>query len=92
MAKMLLEEMFKTRADPSQIIKEKKLTQITNIKEIEKIIKQVISKNPKAIEDYKKGKQNALQFLIGQIMAQTRGKANPQIVQDVLSQLLTKLK
>ena len=88
-AKMVLEEMFKTGADPSHIIKEKGLTQITDVKEIERIAREVISKNPKAIEDFKKGKQNAFQYLIGQIMAQSRGKANPQVVRDVLNQLLS---
>ena len=91
-AKMVLLEMFKTGADPSHIIREKGLSQITDTSEIEKIIKEVISKNPKAIEDFKKGKENAFQFLIGQIMVQTKGKASPQIVNKLLRQLLTNLK
>src|SRR3989338_1533491 len=73
-AKVVLEEMLKSGADPSHIIREKGLAQITNEKEIEQAVQEVIAKNPKAIEDYKNGKQNALQFLIGQAMAQTRGK------------------
>ena len=88
-AKMVLSEMFSTGADPSHIIEEKGLSQITDEAEIEKIIKEVISKNPKAVEDFKKGKENAFQYLIGQIMAKTRGKANPQIVKDILSKTLT---
>ncbi|NCO80193.1 Asp-tRNA(Asn)/Glu-tRNA(Gln) amidotransferase subunit GatB [bacterium] len=91
-AKMVLSEMFSTGADPSHIIEEKGLSQITDEAEIEKIIKEVISKNPKAVEDFKKGKENAFQYLIGQIMAKTRGKANPQIVKDILSKTLTKTK
>jgi len=87
-AKIVLKEMFGAGADPSQIIKDRGLVQITNVKEIERIAKQVISKNPKVIEDFKKGKQNAFQYLIGQIMAQSRGKANPQIVQQILIKLL----
>ncbi|MBZ1348209.1 MAG: Asp-tRNA(Asn)/Glu-tRNA(Gln) amidotransferase subunit GatB [Candidatus Nealsonbacteria bacterium] len=83
-AKMVLSEMFLTGADPSQIIEEKELTQIANVKELAKIIKEVLSKNPKPVQDYKKGKQNAFQFLIGQIMAQSKGKANPQIVRKLL--------
>ncbi|MBZ1345154.1 MAG: Asp-tRNA(Asn)/Glu-tRNA(Gln) amidotransferase subunit GatB [Candidatus Nealsonbacteria bacterium] len=90
-AKIVLEEMFKTGADPSHIIEEKGLVQITDETEIEKIIKEVISKNPKAVDDYKKGKANAFQFLIGQIMAQTKGKANPQIVRNVLNKTLSKV-
>ena len=88
-AKIVLEEMLKTGADPSNIIKEKGLVQITNEKEIEKIVKEIIIKNQKAVADYKKGKTNAYQFLIGQIMAQSRGKANLQIVNDILKKELS---
>jgi len=91
-AKQVLAEMFKTGADPSHIIEEKGLSQITDEAEIEKIIKEVISKNPKAVQDFKKGKETAIQFLIGQIMAQTKGKANPKIVRNILNKHLTKIK
>ncbi|PIZ89540.1 MAG: Asp-tRNA(Asn)/Glu-tRNA(Gln) amidotransferase subunit GatB, partial [Candidatus Nealsonbacteria bacterium CG_4_10_14_0_2_um_filter_37_10] len=91
-AKIVLGEMFSTGADPSHIIEEKGLIQITDKAEIEKIIKEAIRKNPKAVEDFKKGKENAFQYLIGQIMVQTKGKANPEIVVTILNQLLTKIK
>jgi len=91
-AKKVLGEMFSTGADPSHIIEEKGLTQITDVAEIEKIIKGVISKNQKAVEDFKKGKENAFQYLIGQIMAVSKGKASPQLVNKILKQLLTKIK
>ncbi len=89
-AKMVLEEMFKTGADPSHIIEEKGLSQISDEVELEKIIKAIIVQNPKVIEDYKKGKENAFQYLIGQIMAKTQGKANPQLVNKILNKTLTK--
>ena len=88
-AKLLLLEMFKTGADPSHIIEEKGLSQITDEAEIEKIVKQVISKNQKAVKDFREGKETALQFLIGQVMAQTRDKANPEIVSKILKKLLS---
>ena len=88
-AKMVLEEMFKKGGDPSQIIEEKGLIQVTDEVEIEKVVKEIISKNQKAVEDYKKGKETALQFLIGQVMAKTQGKANPEIVQENLIKILT---
>jgi len=91
-AKQVLSEMFSTGADPSHIIEERGLIQITDEAEIEKAIKEVVSKNPKAVEDYKKGKANAFQFLIGQVMEITKGKANPQIVRDILSKVLTEIK
>ena len=89
-AKIVLEEMFKTGADPSHIIEEKGLSQMTDKSEIEKVIREVISKNSKAIEDYKKGKENVLQFLVGQVMAQTRGRAKPEIVSQLLKELISK--
>jgi len=89
-AKMVLLEMFKTGADPSNIIEEKGLVQITDEAEIEKIIKEVINNNPKVVEDYKKGRETALQFLVGQVMTKSKGRANPQIVNKLLKQLLTK--
>lgn len=89
-AKQVLLEMFKTGADPSHIIKEKKLSLITDESEIEKIIKNVLNKNQTAINDFKNGKGNALQFLVGQVMQETRGRANPQTVKDILEKELTK--
>ncbi len=91
-AKQVLSEMFKTGADPSHIIEEQGLIQITDEIEIKKIIKEVISKNKKATEDFKKGKENAFQYLVGQIMIETHDKANPQIVRDILKKTLTKIK
>jgi aspartyl-tRNA(Asn)/glutamyl-tRNA(Gln) amidotransferase subunit B len=87
-AKQVLEEMFRTGADPSHIIEEKKLSQMTDLTEIEDIVKEIISKNPKPVQDYKKGKENALQFLAGQVMAQTRGRVKPEIIHKLLKKLL----
>jgi len=87
-AKVVLQEMFSKGADPSNIIEEKGLTQITDTVEIGRAVRRVVDKNPKAVEDYKKGKENALQFLIGQVMAQTKGKANPETVNQILRKLL----
>ncbi|MDD5145027.1 MAG: Asp-tRNA(Asn)/Glu-tRNA(Gln) amidotransferase subunit GatB [Candidatus Pacebacteria bacterium] len=89
MAKIILAEMFSSGDDPKHIIEEKGLTQITDLGEIEKIIKDIVDKNPRVVEDYKKGKANALQFLVGQVMAETKGKANPQIVNKILKDTLT---
>ena len=86
-AKQVLSEMFRTGADPSHIIQEKNLEQITDSGEIEKAVKAVIHQNQKAVEDLKKGKKGALQFLIGQVMKETKGRANPQIITDLLKKL-----
>ena len=87
-AKIVLAEMFNTQNDPSLIIKEKGLSQIGDDSEIEKIVDQVLVKNEKAVEDYKNGKQNSFAFLIGQIMAASRGKANPQRAAEILKSKL----
>jgi aspartyl-tRNA(Asn)/glutamyl-tRNA(Gln) amidotransferase subunit B len=87
-AKIVLEEMFKTGADPSHIVEEKGLILITDKEEIEKIAYQVISENQKAVSDFKKGKETALQFLIGQVMAKTKGKANPKLAREILLKIL----
>ena len=91
-AKMVLEEMFRTGGDPSNIIEEKGLIQISDEGEINKVINEVIKANPKVVEDYKAGKQTALQFLVGQVMARTKGKANPQSANKLLQETLTKAK
>jgi len=89
-AKIVLVEMFKTGADPSNIIEEKGLVQITDESEIQKIVEEVIKENPQPVKDYKTGKENALQFLVGKVMQKTKGKANPEIVNKMLKALLTK--
>jgi aspartyl-tRNA(Asn)/glutamyl-tRNA(Gln) amidotransferase subunit B len=87
-AKLVLKEMAETGLHPSQIVKEKNLGQTSDIEEIGKAADEVIAKNPKAVEDYKKGKVETIKFLTGQVMALTRGKANPQVVSQLLEQKL----
>lgn len=83
-AKEVFSEMIQTGKGPQTIIEEKKLAQISDEGLIEAVITKVISGNPDAIEDYKKGKKNALTFLVGQVMKETKGKANPKIVNEML--------
>ena len=87
-AKMVIVNMFNTGSDPSTIVDENNWGQMSDDSELEKIIKDVITKNPKPVEDYKAGKQNALQFLSGQVMAVTRGTAKPDKVHKLLKNLL----
>jgi len=88
-AKMVLADMFNTGTDPSAIVDENNWRQMSDDLELEKIIKDVLTKNQKAVEDFKQGKQNALQFLSGQVMAKTRGTANPEATREILLKLLT---
>ncbi len=87
-AQAVLAEMYKTGGDPSQIIEEKNLAQMDNSEELEKVIDELLAKNEKSVADFKSGKENALKFLIGQTMAMTKGKANPQIVQEIIKKKL----
>ena len=87
-AKALLVEMFNTGSDPSTIVEENNWGQMTDSGELEKVVKTIIDKNPKAIADYKSGNQNAIQFLSGQVMKETRGTADPKVVQELLKKLL----
>jgi aspartyl-tRNA(Asn)/glutamyl-tRNA(Gln) amidotransferase subunit B len=90
-AKAVLEEMYKTGADPSHIIEDKGLAQINDEGELQTVINGIIEKNRKAAADYKKGKENAFQFLVGQVLAATRGKANPQTARLILKKSLDEL-
>jgi aspartyl-tRNA(Asn)/glutamyl-tRNA(Gln) amidotransferase subunit B len=87
-AKMVLAEMSNTGVDPSNIVDDNNWRQMSDDSELEKIIKDVMAKNPKAVADYKAGKQNSLQFLAGQVMAATRGTAKPDKVQELLKKLI----
>jgi aspartyl-tRNA(Asn)/glutamyl-tRNA(Gln) amidotransferase subunit B len=87
-AQKVLEEMFKTGADPSHIIEKHDLAQVSDEGELEKIAEEVIEENPQPSEDYKKGKEASLQFLVGQIMKKSKGKANPQIAGNILRKIL----
>lgn len=87
-AKNVLREMIEKGGDPSTIIEFSGFKQAGDEKTLEEIVKKIISQNPKALEDYKKGKQQSLQFLVGQIMRETKGAANPEVIREVLTKLM----
>ena len=74
---------------PSQIVDEEGLSQISDSSEIEEIVDEVISANQESAQDYINGKKKALGFLVGQVMKATKGKANPKLVNQILTQKLT---
>ncbi|WP_409227613.1 Asp-tRNA(Asn)/Glu-tRNA(Gln) amidotransferase subunit GatB [Gudongella sp. SC589] len=84
--KKVLREMFETGKAPGDIVKEKGLIQISDEGELEKIVMETLDKNPQSIEDFKNGKDRAIGFLVGQIMKATKGKANPQLVNKLLTE------
>jgi len=83
-AKAVLEEMFQTGKGASDIIGEKKLRQISDASEITEVARKVMADNAGAVADYASGKQQALTFLIGQVMKATRGRANPGVVKEII--------
>jgi aspartyl-tRNA(Asn)/glutamyl-tRNA(Gln) amidotransferase subunit B len=83
-AKAVFEEMFNSGKSAGDIVAEKGLSQISSSEEIEKIAAEVIAGNAQAVSDYNAGKQQALAFLIGQMMKATKGRANPATAKEVL--------
>ena len=83
-AKEVFEETFKTGKAPAQIVREQGRTQISQAGEMSPIILEAINSNPQAVADYRKGKETAIKFLVGQVMKTTKGRANPNMVQELL--------
>jgi aspartyl-tRNA(Asn)/glutamyl-tRNA(Gln) amidotransferase subunit B len=81
--------MFATGGDPSDIIEDKGLTTIEDDIEVEAIVDLVLSDNPKAIEDYKKGKEASIKFLIGQTMAKAGGRVDPKIAERIIKKKIS---
>ncbi|MFC2062960.1 Asp-tRNA(Asn)/Glu-tRNA(Gln) amidotransferase subunit GatB [Chloroflexota bacterium] len=86
--KSVLEEMALTGKDSTLIIQEQGLGQISDNKEIEDAVIGVINANAKPVADYRAGKEQALKFLVGQVMRATRGRANPQTVTELVKEKL----
>lgn len=87
-AKDILRVMVEEGGDPSDIARERGLNQISNEGALEEIAEKIIGANPQAAADYKLGKENALQFLVGQVMKETKGGANPEVARETLLKLL----
>ncbi|MBM3933271.1 MAG: Asp-tRNA(Asn)/Glu-tRNA(Gln) amidotransferase subunit GatB [SAR202 cluster bacterium] len=92
MAKTVFEEMFNSGKSPKQIAEASGMVQITDAGAVSKAADEAIAANAKAVEDYRKGKDTAIRFLVGQVMKVTKGKANPQVVTTVLKDKLDALK
>jgi aspartyl-tRNA(Asn)/glutamyl-tRNA(Gln) amidotransferase subunit B len=81
-------EMFETGARPAEIVDRKGLAQVSDAGEIERICHTVIAANPGPAGDYRAGKVAALNFLKGQVMKASKGKANPQLAGETLDRIL----
>ena len=89
-AKDVLKIMFEEGGDPEKIVKEKGLAQTSNDSFLKNIVEEVIKNNPAVVEEYKNGKENALQFLVGRGMKLSKGKANPAVLQKMFKEKLGK--
>ncbi len=87
-SKSMLEEMYNTGKDPDILLKEGELSQISDTQEIEEAVTQIIAANAQAVADYKAGKTQSLAFLMGQVMRNTNGRANPKLVNELLKKKL----
>jgi len=87
-AKEVFEAMYKTQSKPADIVREKGLTQITDEETVMKAIEEAMSKNPAQLAEYRAGKEKLFAFFVGQVMKLTKGKANPQLVNDLLKKML----
>lgn len=88
-AKAVLADMIETGTPALQIIKEKNLAQISDSDSLSAIVDQVIQENSRSVNDFKAGKNNAVMFLVGQVMKKSQGKANPKTAQDIIKRRLS---
>jgi len=88
MAKEILSEAIRTKEAPEEIVARKGLSQISDASRIEEIVRIVIARNEKSANDYRAGKKAALAHLVGQVMKETKGAANPAVVNEILKKNL----
>lgn len=86
--KTVLEEIFATGKEPAEIVKEKGLAQISDTGALEGIVREVLAANEKSVADYKKGKTNAIGYLVGQCMRASKGQGNPQLLRELLMKVI----
>jgi len=89
LGKELFEEVINTKKRPSEIVKEKKMVQISDIDELEKVVKGVIEAYPDEALRFKNGELKLMGFFVGIVMKETKGKANPKIVNELIKKMLT---
>ena len=86
--KTVFEEMWNTGSKPEDIISSKNLGIISNTDELESTISTIIDNNPKAVEDFKAGKEQSKKFLLGQVMRETKGQADPKVSAELINKIL----
>jgi len=89
-AKTVFQEMMESGKDPGTVVKEKNLIQISDEGEILKIVQEIVDANPEQVQQFKEGKTKVMGFFVGQLMKQTKGKANPQMANELFAKELNK--
>lgn len=89
-AKTVFKELIEQGGDPETIVQEKGLVQISDEGELTKIVNTVLDANPQSVDDFQAGKTKAIGYLVGQVMKETSGKANPQVVNKILREEIAK--
>jgi aspartyl-tRNA(Asn)/glutamyl-tRNA(Gln) amidotransferase subunit B len=84
----VLGEMFATGRSATEIVAEEGMAQVSDQEALAKVVEEVIAANPAQVTKYRDGKETVLQWFVGQVMRATRGKANPQVVMDLLERRL----
>ena len=87
-AKTVFEDMAATGKMPEEIVKERGLVQVSDESALEKAIQEVLNANEDQVAQYRQGKEKVFGFLVGQVMKLTKGKANPQVVNELLKKML----
>jgi aspartyl-tRNA(Asn)/glutamyl-tRNA(Gln) amidotransferase subunit B len=89
-AKQVFEEMYQTGKEPEAIVKEQGLTQVADEGELSSVIEKIMVANPDLVENYRKGKEKLFGFFVGEVMKETKGKANPKLVNELLKKKLSR--
>ncbi|WP_278954318.1 Asp-tRNA(Asn)/Glu-tRNA(Gln) amidotransferase subunit GatB [Lactobacillus apis] len=89
-AKKVFAETIANGTDPKKYVEDQGMVQLSDTSVLEPMVKEVVDNNPQSVEDFKNGKDRAIGFLVGQIMKQTRGKANPKVINQLLNDELQK--
>ncbi len=82
--KTVLTELFKNGGDPAQIVKEKNLLQMTDVKAIQELVTKILNDNPKEVDEYNAGKETLFQWFMGQVARATKGKADPNVAKELM--------
>jgi len=88
-AKTVFEDMFRSGKDAETVVREKGLVQISDEGAIEKAVDEVLSKHTTEVERFRSGDEKLIGFFVGQVMKETRGKANPQLLNELLKRKLS---